>query len=290
MSSQEPQVTTTTTEKISLAERQRQQRQAQLEFLQRKGLLQEWNLRDEDETNSQEDETSVATDDAQSLTEALQGTTEEEAVVEQKAPEMSMAARVAAAARKTGVAVVGGSLVTAGAILAPLPTPGGVLLAGAGLSVLGTEFDGAKQVLDAGKSQLVRVIDSIASKEAKAETDSESEAATIQQNQSVDDNTTDGARTTASVDKKPVRNLFAKMRTQAHRLGQNIRPHLVGGDEQATRSQPRENNTETLDVPVGEVIVEVGKMSMESNDAENYHQMNSPMSQPDDTDSEIPSN
>jgi len=64
-------------------------------------------------------------------------------------------------ARKAGVAVTGGAMVAVGAVLTPLPTPGGILLAGAGLGVLSTEFEGARKVMDKGRDRLVDLIDSM---------------------------------------------------------------------------------------------------------------------------------
>lgn len=83
-------------------------------------------------------------------------------------------------ARKAGVAVTGGAMVAVGAVLTPLPTPGGILIAGAGLGVLSTEFEGAKKVMDKGRDKLVDLIDSIddgKKKDAIAEGDDESEGA-----------------------------------------------------------------------------------------------------------------
>lgn len=81
-------------------------------------------------------------------------------------------------ARKAGVAVTGGAMVAVGAVLTPLPTPGGILIAGAGLGVLSTEFEGAKKVMDKGRDKLVDLIDSI--DDDKKEKKAEAEAATTQ--------------------------------------------------------------------------------------------------------------
>ena len=83
-------------------------------------------------------------------------------------------------ARKAGVAVTGGAMVAVGAVLTPLPTPGGILIAGAGLGVLSTEFEGAKKVMDKGRDKLVDLIDSIdddKKKGAIAEGDDEKDVA-----------------------------------------------------------------------------------------------------------------
>lgn len=48
--------------------------------------------------------------------------------------------------RKGAVAAVGGTMVGVGLIMIPLPTPFGVVVASSGMMVLGTEFDGAKEM------------------------------------------------------------------------------------------------------------------------------------------------
>eukprot|EP00538_Stauroneis_constricta_P002293 CAMPEP_0119549386 /NCGR_PEP_ID=MMETSP1352-20130426/3088_1 /TAXON_ID=265584 /ORGANISM="Stauroneis constricta, Strain CCMP1120" /LENGTH=511 /DNA_ID=CAMNT_0007594919 /DNA_START=129 /DNA_END=1664 /DNA_ORIENTATION=+ len=49
-------------------------------------------------------------------------------------------------ARKAGVAVAGGTMVVVGAIMIPLPTPFGAVIAASGMGVLGTEFESARKV------------------------------------------------------------------------------------------------------------------------------------------------
>ena len=57
-------------------------------------------------------------------------------------------------ARKTGVAVTGGALVLAGLPMIPMPTPGGVVVVGAGMAVLATEFPAAQRALDRSRQGL----------------------------------------------------------------------------------------------------------------------------------------
>jgi len=61
-------------------------------------------------------------------------------------------------ARRAGIGAAGGTLVGLGAILTPLPGPG-LLIIGAGMMVLGTEFPGAKRVMDRGVGALVEAIE-----------------------------------------------------------------------------------------------------------------------------------
>lgn len=50
--------------------------------------------------------------------------------------------------RKGAVAALGGTMVGVGLIMIPLPTPFGVVVASSGMAVLGTEFEGAKEMND----------------------------------------------------------------------------------------------------------------------------------------------
>ena len=240
---------------LTLAERQRIQREAQLKFLQNHGLLRDWTVRDSDEEAEESsgdsfESESVSSEDLDFDLPSFSGEKETDAdqldSTEEKKTNgsSSMAAQVAAAARKTGVAVAGGAMVTAGAILAPLPTPGGILLAGAGLGVLGTEFESAKNVLDTGRDQLVKLIDDIAQdekeKEKNSSTDGDADENDEEKKPSEDaastaSGDTDAADSTAS---KPFafsslkeslsgKEIFSRLKTQAHRVGQTIRPHLV---------------------------------------------------------------
>ena len=61
-------------------------------------------------------------------------------------------------ARKTGVAVTGGVLVIAGLPMIPMPTPGGVVVVGAGLAVLATEFPAAQRALDRSRQGLTDLV------------------------------------------------------------------------------------------------------------------------------------
>mmetsp|Transcript_49829 Transcript_49829/g.97479 ORF Transcript_49829/g.97479 Transcript_49829/m.97479 type:complete len:417 (-) Transcript_49829:559-1809(-) len=62
-------------------------------------------------------------------------------------------------ARRAGTAIAGGTLCVVGSIMAPLPTPGGVIVIGAGMMVLGTEFPAAQKVMDRAVGGLVNVIE-----------------------------------------------------------------------------------------------------------------------------------
>eukprot|EP00588_Corethron_pennatum_P010672 CAMPEP_0194274180 /NCGR_PEP_ID=MMETSP0169-20130528/7328_1 /TAXON_ID=218684 /ORGANISM="Corethron pennatum, Strain L29A3" /LENGTH=417 /DNA_ID=CAMNT_0039017305 /DNA_START=257 /DNA_END=1510 /DNA_ORIENTATION=- len=62
-------------------------------------------------------------------------------------------------AKRAGTAIAGGTLCVVGGIMAPLPTPGGVLVIGAGMMVLGTEFPAAQKVMDRAVGGLVDVIE-----------------------------------------------------------------------------------------------------------------------------------
>merc|ERR1712113_498312 len=62
-------------------------------------------------------------------------------------------------ARKAGVAIGGGALTTLGLVMIPLPTPFGVVVAGADMAVLGTEFPEAQAVLDKTRDVVVDVIE-----------------------------------------------------------------------------------------------------------------------------------
>ena len=58
------------------------------------------------------------------------------------------------AARRAATAAAGGTMVALGAVMTPLPTPGGLLLVYCGMSVLGTEFPAARKALDTMKGQV----------------------------------------------------------------------------------------------------------------------------------------
>jgi hypothetical protein len=60
--------------------------------------------------------------------------------------------------RKAGVAVTGGALVVAGIPMIPMPTPGGVVVTGAGLAILATEFPAAQRVLDRSRVGLSNLV------------------------------------------------------------------------------------------------------------------------------------
>ena len=62
------------------------------------------------------------------------------------------------ALKKASVAVTGSALVVVGIPMIPMPTPGGVIVSGAGLAILATEFPAAQRVLDKGISGLERMV------------------------------------------------------------------------------------------------------------------------------------
>jgi hypothetical protein len=62
-------------------------------------------------------------------------------------------------AKRVGVGIVGGTITTVGLIMIPLPTPFGVVVAGAGMAVLGTEFPAATQLLETSRDKLVHAIE-----------------------------------------------------------------------------------------------------------------------------------
>jgi Putative transmembrane protein (PGPGW) len=74
--------------------------------------------------------------------------------------------------RKGAVAAVGGAMVGVGLIMIPLPTPFGAVVASSGLAVLGTEFEGAREMnerliegakstMNTAREHLVRTIESM---------------------------------------------------------------------------------------------------------------------------------
>ena len=62
-------------------------------------------------------------------------------------------------ARKVGVGAAGGALTITGLIMIPLPTPCGVLVAGAGMAVLGTEFPKAQEIMDKTRDVVVDTLE-----------------------------------------------------------------------------------------------------------------------------------
>mmetsp|Transcript_44712 Transcript_44712/g.52382 ORF Transcript_44712/g.52382 Transcript_44712/m.52382 type:complete len:224 (-) Transcript_44712:87-758(-) len=60
--------------------------------------------------------------------------------------------------RKTVVAFTGGSMVTVGLVLIPLPIPLGILTVGAGMAVLGTEFPAAQNILISTKQKIMNAL------------------------------------------------------------------------------------------------------------------------------------
>ena len=129
-------------------------------------------------------------------------------------------------ARKAGVAVTGGAMVAVGAVLTPLPTPGGILLVGAGVGVLSKEFEGARKVIDKGRDSLVDLIDSI-DDDKKEEKDDDGtngdETGVAGEKNGSEDAATDSARSTTS----------SSIRSGLSRIGKSIRPLLT--DDEAPR-------------------------------------------------------
>lgn len=132
-------------------------------------------------------------------------------------------------ARKAGVAVTGGAMVAVGAVLTPLPTPGGILLVGAGVGVLSKEFEGARKVIDKGRDSLVDLIDSIDDdkKEEKDEDGANGDingvAGEKNGSEELEDTGTGSARSTTS----------SSIRSGLSRIGKSIRPLLT--DDEAPR-------------------------------------------------------
>ena len=62
-------------------------------------------------------------------------------------------------AKKATVGLVGGTMTAVGLVMIPLPTPFGVVIAGSGLAVLGTEFPEAQQVLETSRDTIVSAIE-----------------------------------------------------------------------------------------------------------------------------------
>ena len=87
--------------------------------------------------------------------------------------------------KKGVVATIGGTMVGVGLVMIPLPTPFGAVVASSGLAVLGTEFDGAKELndklLDGAKGHLEnardKVVRSIESMDCDSSDDEEEESA-----------------------------------------------------------------------------------------------------------------
>jgi hypothetical protein len=147
------------------------------------------------------------------------------------------------AARKAGIAAAGGTLVAVGAILTPLPTPGGILLAGAGLGVLSTEFECAKKVLDTGKTKLVDLIDSIPEEEEEDIEEIVMKDSLDSEDSTASESTSDTSisRSSSTVNQK--NEVRASLEDHARRIGKSIRPFLT--DEDAPRQAMEELNAST---------------------------------------------
>lgn len=239
---------------ISLALRQRRQQEAQLAFLKEQGLAKEdTDLEKDNALEGSKDECEVK---ELSVTEKQDSTRDSDAAQEETTEEETndVYSSFASGARKAGVAAAGGTLVAVGALLTPLPTPGGILLAGAGLGVLSTEFEGAKKVLDSGKEKLVNLIDSIPEEENSQEEteveicnkeseDSEEDAVSVVSVKSTSSKTaaTTISRSSSTVSQKG--EVRASIEGQARRIGKSIRPFLT--DEDAPRQAMEDLNAST---------------------------------------------
>ena len=254
---------------LTLAVRQERQRQAQLAFLREQGLVDDDIVSTVAVTGVSSSQTRTCDGDANTDGEPKQdagssdaSSTSDITQSPKQTAEGDPYATAMSAARKAGIAAAGGTLVAVGAILAPLPTPGGILLAGAGLGVLSTEFEGAKKVLEAGKEKLVDLIDSLppeeeeeeGKKKEKEETkkaEEEEEGQEVALSESGGDNCVDGDvssvdvegvepcdRTTPttspplSPETTPIR-IQKSFQNRARRIGKSIRPFLT--DEDAPR-------------------------------------------------------
>lgn len=224
---------------MTVAERQKRQHEAQLAFLKQQGLIDDDNGDDKDDITTKNGVERVTTDDNIASPEKQDSTNKSG----------DMYTQVKNAARKAGVATAGGALVAVGAVLTPLPTPGGILLAGAGLGVLSTEFECAKKALNSGKSKLVDLIDSIPDEETEKEDDSEKEGVeltTKTSNDTEDDcsvvSSKSGiSRTSSTVTQRS--EVRASLQGQARRIGKSIRPFLT--DEDAPRQAMETLNANT---------------------------------------------
>ena len=255
---------------LTLAVRQERQRQAQVANLREQGLVDDEMVSNTEEAGANIDETTTCDGDENTDSDPKQDTDSTEA---SSASDITQSPKQTAeddpyaiamnAARKAAIAAVGGTLVAVGAILAPLPTPGGILLAGAGLGVLSTEFEGAKKVLEAGKEKLVDLIDSLppeeeeleGNKEEKEEgtkkPEEEEEGQEVALSESGGDNCLDGDASSVDAEElescdttspitppmqspetTPTR-IQKSFQTRARRIGRSIRPFLT--DEDAPR-------------------------------------------------------
>ena len=225
---------------ISLAVRQRRQREAQIAFLRDKGII-------KNEYDVKEDYADYPEDFCQAKELVVPREAKELALPEEE-PKQEDAYTVAVnAARKASVAAAGGALVAVGAILTPLPTPGGILLAGAGLGVLSTEFECAKRALDTGKEKLVHLIDSIPEEE-NIQDDTEKESSLTESKDGDDDaSALSGnpkmAPTKSSSTASNKGEVRASIEDHARRIGKSIRPFLT--DEDAPRRAMEEMNAKS---------------------------------------------
>jgi Putative transmembrane protein (PGPGW) len=75
--------------------------------------------------------------------------------------------------RKAFVAVTGGTMVVVGLVMIPLPTPGGWIVATAGMMHLGQEFPAAQRILDATKERVLGAFQKKPKNESESKTSEE---------------------------------------------------------------------------------------------------------------------
>lgn len=87
--------------------------------------------------------------------------------------------------RKGAVAAVGGAMVGVGLVMIPLPTPFGAVIASSGLALLGTEFEGAKEMnerviegVNIARDHIVKSIESMEQEESDADESPDEDSST----------------------------------------------------------------------------------------------------------------
>jgi len=128
-------------------------------------------------------------------------------------------------ARKTGVAVAGGSLVAVGAVLIPLPIPAGCIVVGVGMAVLGKEFPAAQGVLDSAKDGLVNAKDGLINVLEKE--DDKDEESKKEFNDTNSGGESDSCDTSALTHHQRVQKVYKQSMTNARTIGrQTVLPIL----------------------------------------------------------------
>lgn len=134
--------------------------------------------------------------------------------------------------RKTSVAVAGGTLVGVGVVLAPFPDPFGEIMAAAGVGMLATEFPFAKRIMDGAKHRLVNMIDSLQQEDGQQEEN-------MDEGSGCNEHHCGGVAATAT---NRVDEATKAMRQHAQKLGAQIRPLIVPGDDETTASLEQAGN------------------------------------------------